>query len=513
MPQEAETQAPMPYRRTIFFGVVLGANLQALDTTMATVALPRMQGALSATQDEITWVLTAYLIAVAVAMPLVGYLSNSFGRKPVFLVAVAGFIVASMLAGTSNSLVEMVGYRFLQGVFAAPFMPVSQSFVFDAYPGEKRGEAMGWWTIGMMSGILLGPALGGYVTEFYSWRWAFYINVPLGLASFFVVLVFAPRQRMQRRVQPFAVSGYGILAIGLVALQLVLSRGERMDWFESWEIIIAAAVVVVALYLFAIHIATASRPFIDRAMFRDRNFVVGMVVITMLGAQWLSFLALVSPYLQTLAGYPVVTAGVAMVPQALANGVGALVAGRLLLRTGPIPLMVLGVLCMSLANWGMSLLTPDFDRVTIAAIVAVHGAGLGFLFVPLTITTFSTLPSGYTDVGTGFYALGRNLGSSIGASVAVAWLVRKTQANHAVLSENVSHFNEALRHLSLPEAWTLGDVTGLAALDAVTTRQAAILAYVSDFGWLAITVVAVLPLFLLIRMPARRGAAVEAVAS
>jgi DHA2 family multidrug resistance protein len=495
--------AQVPYRRTIFFGVVLGANLQALDTTMATVALPRMQGALSATQDEIAWVLAAYLIGVVIVMPLTGYLSARIGRKNLFLSATAAFIVASMLAGTSDSLSEMVIYRFLQGISAAPFIPVSQSFVFDAYTGDERGEAMGWWTMGMMSGLLLGPALGGYVTEFHSWRWACYLNVPLGLLSFFLVLVFAPVRRIRPSVPPFGFTGFFILAAALVCLQWVLSRGERLDWFSSRELVVAMGVVVALLYVFAIHTATTTRPFIDREVFRDRNFVIGATLIVMLGAQWLSFLALLSPYLQTLSGYPVVTAGMVLVPQALANGASAFLAGRLVNRVGPIPLLMFGICGVVAANWGMSMLTPGFDKHTFYAVVMLHGAGLGFFFVPLTVVTFSTLPARHTDVGTGIYALGRNLGSSIGVSLTVAYLVRQTQANHAILSENISPFNEALRHLPLPEVWRLGDAVGLAAIDAVTTQQAATLAYINDFRLLGTAMILVIPLVLLIRMPRR----------
>ena len=492
---------PPPHRGIIFFAVVVGANLQVLDTTMATVALPRMQGALSATQDEITWVLAAYLIAVAIAMPMVGYLANRFGRKRLFLVATLGFTLASIGAASSGSLAEMVAFRFVQGIFASPLVPLSQSFIFDSYSGDERGEAMGWWSVGMMIGAGLGPALGGYITEFHGWRWAFYINVPLGVVSFVLVLVFAPMRRFRDRVQPFGFVGFLILTVALVSLQLIFSRGERMDWFKADEILIAAGLVVASLYLFAFHTALSKRPYIDPGVFRDRNFVLGWFLISVLGAQWLAFLALVSPFLQVLAGYPVVTAGVAMMPQALGNAISGVLAGRLMRNVHPSTLMILGVVVMAWADWQVSLLTPDFEPALFYIIVFAHGFGLGLFFVPLTVVTFSTLPARHTDIGTGLYALGRNFGSSIGVSLTVAYLVRTTQIHHAELSADLSPFNEALRHIPLPETWTLAETTGLAALNAEATRQALALAYINDFRWMAIVTLVAIPLTLLMRYP------------
>ena len=504
--------APARHRGIIFFAVVIGSNLQVLDTTMATVALPRMQGALSATQDEITWVLAAYLVAVAVVMPMVGYLANRFGRKSVFLAATFGFILASIGSASAGSLAEMVAFRFIQGMFASPLVPLSQSFVFDAYPGDERGRAMGWWTVGMMLGATIGPALGGYVTEYYSWRWAFYINIPVGVVSLILVLIFAPVRRIRERVQPFGMLGFFILTVALVSLQLILSRGERLDWFNANEIWIATGLVVISFYLFAIHTATSKRPYIDPGVFHDRNFVIGCSLILVLGAQWLAFLALVSPFLQLMAGYPVVTAGVAMMPQALGNGLSAVLAGRLVGRIHPRTLMLLGVIVMVSADWQISMLALDFDPMRFYFIVFAHGFGLGLFFVPLTVITFSTLPARHTDIGTGLYALGRNFGSSIGVSLTVAYLVRTTQIQHAELSINVNPFNEALRHIPLPEIWSLAETTGLAALNAEATRQAVALAYINDFRWMAIVTLVAIPLTLLTRYPRPSRLSVSAAA-
>ena len=491
----------MRYRILIFVGVVLGANLQVLDTTMATVALPRIQGSLSATQDEIAWVLAAYLVGVAIVTPLAGTLTYLLGRKRLFLVTTVGFCVASVFTGSADSLGEMVVYRFLQGVFASPLVPISQSFVFDAFPPEERGKAMGWWSLGVMVGIVLGPALGGYLTEFHSWRWAFYINVPFGVVAFAIIYFFAPNRPQRPDAQPFGLMGFVILSVGLVSLQILLSRGERMDWFSAPEILGASVLVAVSLYFFVVHTAYSSRPFIPRTVFADRNFSIGMMLMFMLGIHWLAFLALVSPYLQSMAGYPVFLTGLVMVPQALGNATGSMIAGRLVGRFRPAPLMVVGVFALAWANWQMSLFTPDFDRWAFYAVVFTHGLGIGFYFIPLTIITFSTLPRQHIDVGTGLYAVARNFGSSVGVSLTVAYLVRETQANRSVLRDYASPFNESLRHLPLPDFWSMADVAGAAALNLEATRQAAAVAYNDDFMWLAVASLVCIPILALTRMP------------
>ena len=295
---------------------------------------------MSATQDEIAWVLAAYLIAVAIVLPLVGTLSERVGRRRLFLVTIVGFCIASMFTGGADSVPEIVIYRFLQGIFASPLVPISQSFVFDAFPPETRGKATSWWMLGMMVGAMSGPALGGYLTEFHSWRWAFYINVPIGIVAFAITYIFASTRPLLRSTQPFGMAGYLILVAGLVSLQIVLSRGERMDWFSSPQIVGASVLAAASLYVYIVHTTYSSRPFIPRAVLADRNFSIGIVLMFMLGIHWLAFLALISPYLQTLAGYPVLLAGLVMVPQTLGAAVGAFTVGQLLSRFHPAHLTI-----------------------------------------------------------------------------------------------------------------------------------------------------------------------------
>jgi DHA2 family multidrug resistance protein len=494
---------PVPYQKTIFFGVVLGAILQVLDTTMATVAMPHIQGSLSATQDEIAWVLTAYLVAVAITMPLVGTLASRLGRRRLFLGTVVGFCAASALTGTAESLTELVVFRFIQGVFASPLVPISQSYVFDTFPPEKRGKVMGYWSMGLTTGILAGPVLGGFVTEFYTWRWAFYINVPLGMISFLIVYAFGPRRRKASTPLPFGGAGFLFLALGLVSLQVVLSRGTRLDWFGSPEIVAAATASAACFYAYVVHTRYSARPFIPPAVFADRNFSLGMILMTLLGVHWLGFLALVSPYVQTLAGFPVLTAGLVMAPQVFGNATGSFTAGQLLGRVHPTPLMIVGFLSLAVANWWFSFLTPEFDDVTFSVIMFLHGLGIGYFFIPLTVVTFSTLPAQYTDIGTGLYAVTRNFGSSIGVSLAVAFLVDRSQAGFATIGTHVTPYDETLRHVPLPEAWNLEATPGVAALAAEVARQASEIAYAVDFRWFALAALAMIPLALMVRMPSR----------
>tara|TARA_Y100001960_G_scaffold320595_1_gene393754 strand:+ start:584 stop:2005 length:1422 start_codon:yes stop_codon:yes gene_type:complete len=470
---------------------------------MATVALPRIQGALSATQDEIAWVLAAYLIAVAVVMPLIGTLTAFMGRKRLFLISVVGFCIASVFTGSAGSLQEIVIYRFIQGIFASSFTPISQSFVFDAYPPEQRAKAMGWWTLGVMVGIVLGPALGGYLAEFHSWRWAFYLNVPFGILAFAIIYIYGPARPRRPSSQPFGILGFLILATGLVAAQIVLSRGERMDWFSAPEILATALIAVAAFYFFVVHTIYSSRPFIPYAVFADRNFMVGLSLMFMLGVHWLAFLALVSPYLQTLAGYPVFLAGLIMVPQAIGNAAGSMAAGQLVGRFHPVTIMVLGIIIIAWSNFEMSLFTTEFDRWVFFVAVFAHGLGVGCYFVPLTIITFSTLPRQNRDVGTGLFSLMRNYGSSVGVSLTVAYVVRQTQSSRSVLAENASPFNETLRHFPLPDAWSMTDMTGLASLSLEASRQASVIAYNNDFIWLVFASLVCLVPLLFVRMPAR----------
>src|SRR5215475_11239967 len=298
-------------RAAITACVILATLMQALDTTIANVALPYIQGSVSASQDQIAWVLTSYIAAAAIMTPPTGYLANRFGLKRLFLIAVAGFTVASMLCGLANSIVEIVLFRILQGVFGAPLVPLSQAVLLGIYPKERQGFAMALFGLGVMAGPILGPVLGGWLTDNYSWRYVFYINLPVGAVAFLGMTVFLPESARNANAK-LDWLGFAALSIAIGALQILLDRGEQKDWFGSGEIWVEAIVAASALYIFLVHTFTADEPFVRPALFRDRNFTAGTVFIAVIGLTYYSSLALQPPYLQQLMNYPVVTAGLVL---------------------------------------------------------------------------------------------------------------------------------------------------------------------------------------------------------
>ena len=493
-------------RIAITFCIMLATLMQALDTTIANVALPYMQGSLSASQDEIGWVLTSYIVAAAIMTPPTGYLAARFGLKRLFLVSVTGFTIASMLCGMAGSLTEIVVFRLLQGAFGAALVPLSQSVLFAINPRERQGRAMAMWGVAVMAGPILGPVLGGSLTENYSWRWVFYINLPVGiitLAGMRTYLTETPRNPREK----LDWLGFGTLSLAIGALQVMLDRGQEKDWFASGEIIIEATVAISAFYLFLVHTFTAERPFVRPSLFRDRNFTAGLIFVAVVGLTYFASLALQPPYLQTLMNYPVVTAGLVMGPRGLGTMAAMLVVGRLI---GPVDTRVLLGFGLSISAWSfyaMTGWTPDVAQSTVITVGVVQGIGLGFIFVPLSTATLSTLSAEYRTEGAGFYSLSRNIGASVGISVVNALLTRNVQGNHAEIAQNVTAINRAFDNPAVAHYWNATTAAGRAALDAVITQQAQITAYIDDYKLLMIATLAVLPLLLVFQKPRRTVAA------
>jgi MFS transporter, DHA2 family, multidrug resistance protein len=482
---------------------MLATIMQALDTTIANVALPYMQGSLSATLDQINWVLTSYIVAAAIMTPLTGWLAVRFGRKRLFMVAVTGFTVSSVLCGMAGSIEQMVLFRLLQGVFGAPLVPLSQSVLLDSYPREKHGSAMAMWGVGVMVGPILGPTLGGYLTEFYDWRWVFYINLPIGILTFLGLSTFLSETPTDKR-WGFDWFGFGALSLAIGAFQMMLDRGEHLDWFNSTEIVIEAALAGLALYLFIVHTATAERPFIDPRMFKDRNFSIGLVFIFLVGIILLATLALLTPFLQNLMGYPVLTAGLVLAPRGIGTMIAMIIVGRLINRVDVRLLILLGLSLTALALWEMTGFTPDVSQGTIVRTGLVQGLGLGFIFVPLSTITFATLAPEYRTQGTALFSLMRNIGSSIGISVVIFLLSHNTQVMHAALVEHVTPFTDLLRGPGASALWNLAEPAGRAALNAEITRQATAIAYLNDFKLMMLVALLAMPMVLLLK-PARRN--------
>ncbi len=498
-----DTAGP-PNRGLLTVCVMLATVMQALDTTIANVALPYMQGNLAATQDQINWVLTSYIVAAAIMTPVTGFLAGRYGRKRLFLTAVAGFTVASVLCGLAQSLPQIVLFRLMQGVFGAPLVPLSQSVLLDSYPKEKHGQAMAMWGVGVMVGPILGPTLGGWLTEAYDWRWVFYINVPIGLLTFAGLSAFLGETRKEATAR-LDWTGFATLSLAVGAFQLFLDRGEQLDWFGSAEIITELTLAAVGLYLFLVHTFTTPRPFIDPQLFKDTNFTIGLVCIFIVGVILLATLALLTPYLQNLMNYPVLTAGIVLAPRGMGTMIAMMIVGRLIARIDPRVMILFGIGLTIYVLWDMTGFTPNVSTATLVRTGFLQGAGLGFLFVPLSTVTFATLTPELRTQGTALYSLMRNLGSSIGISVVTFLLTRNTQLVHAQIVEHVNPFNAALRDAAMHHVISLATVVGRAALDAEITRQAAIIAYNDDFKLMMLVSCAAIPVILLLRKPQRAG--------
>ena len=479
---------------------MLATLMQALDTTIANVALPYMQGALATDPDQITWVLTSYIVAAAIMTAPVGWLVARYGRKNVFLVCLAGFTVASMLCGIADSLAEMVVFRIVQGTFGAALVPLSQSTMLDIYPVEQRGWAMAMWGMGVMVGPILGPTLGGYLTDAYSWRWVFYINLPFGIIAFAGLWLFLEDGRRNAKLQ-FDAIGFAVLSLGLGALQLMLDRGEQKDWFGSTEIIVYAVLSVLGFYLFLVHMFTAEKPLFAPRMLRDANFAAGLVAMFAVFTVLLASAALLPPYLQTLGGYSVSQAGLLMAPRGAGTMVAMLIAGRLSNHVDPRLVMAVGVALLAASMWEMTGWTPDVDVWRLSAVIAMQGVGIGLLFAPLQVVAFATLPIEFRTDGTALFSLVRNVGGAIGISLTAALLTQNTQIVHAQIAENVTPFNRMLQTGAAYLIWNTATPPGLAALNAEVTRQASIIAYVDDFVLLLLVCVPVALLLPFMRRP------------
>lgn len=493
-----EAERAAPYRGLITVSVMLAAIPQSLDTTIANVALAHMQGTIGATYDQASWVLTSYIVAAAICMPLTGFLSARFGRKRVFMWSVACFTIASMLCGAAQTLTQIVLFRLLQGAFGASLIPLSQSVLLDTFPRAQHGSAMALWGVGVMVGPILGPTLGGWLTEYYSWRWIFYINLPFGLLAWFGLALHL-RESETATARRFDLFGFAMLALGIGALQMMLDRGELLDWFSSTEIVVEALLASLGLYLFGAHILTHDRPFLEPALFRDRNFNVGLLFIFILGMCMLTTIALVPPFLQNLMGYPVVDVGLMLAPRGVGSMISMLAVGRLSGRVDARLLIVSGLLLMTISQWEMTQFDLNISRWDIVRTGMLQGIGIGLVWVPLTTTSFSTLAPRYRTEGTAFFSLVRNLGMSVGISVVVALLSRNLQSNHAALAQYIDPFSLALRQAVQSGVFDLGTQEGLVALDIELTRQAATLAYLQNFRLIMFVTLGAMPLVLLIR--------------
>ncbi len=479
--------------------VMLGTFMTILDSTIANVALPYMQASLGAAADTISWVLTSYIVATAIATPLTGWLAEKIGRRQLFLLSVAGFVVASMLCGIAQSLDQMVVFRMLQGAFGAFLAPIGQSFVLDAWPKAKHGQAMALWGVGIMVGPILGPVVGGYLTENFDWRWVFFINLPFGVLA--LVFAAATLPNIRQAVRRFDLTGFAMLAIGVAALQLCLDRGQQLDWFASWEVRIEAGVAAAALWMFGVHVLTRTGTLLDRRILMDRNMMTGFGFITLIGLLMVGTTALLPTMLERLYGYPVMTTGMTMAPRGAGMMASMFLVGRLIGKVDARMLMGVGLTITAASLWMMSLFSPVMGEQPFIVSGIVQGVGLGLIFVPLNTLAFATLPADLRTDAASFFMLLRNLGGSVGVSAAVGILARQTQVSHADIGGALTPYTIPWADGSVARALGATGDTVMAMLDGAVNQQAAMIAYIDVYRMMFWVTVAVMPLLILLRPP------------
>lgn len=487
-------------RAMITVSLMLATTMQALDSTIANVALPHIQGSLSAAQDQITWVLTSYIVATAIATPLTGWLSDRYGQKYVFMASVAGFVIASIMCGLSTSLAQIVFARLLQGAFGAALVPLSQAILLDINPKEKQGSAMAVWGMGVMIGPILGPTLGGWLTENYDWRWVFLINVPVGVVVLYGIWKYIRHEPGQKKMD-FDTFGFISLSLAIGALQMVLDRGEQKDWFSSLEIWIEMLVFIMASIYFIVHtvLLPAGKSFFNYRLLLDRNYATGLIFIFIVGIVLLTPRALIPSFLQNMLNYEVLTAGFLTAP----TGVGSLIAmaiiGRLVGKIDVRVLLLCGFSLTAFSLWQMSGYTLVIAQSDIVWPGILQGIGIGLIFVPLSVASFATLKPEMRADGTAIYSLMRNIGNSIGIAFMQTLLVRNTQVMHASLAEKINYTNPAFQDPAITAFYNPNTSVGLLALNNEITHQAGMIAYLNDFWLMSLMALLSIPLLVFLR--------------
>jgi DHA2 family multidrug resistance protein len=485
-------------RRTMVTICAMTATImQALDTTIANVALPYMQGSLSASQDQINWVLTSYIVAAAIMTAPVGWIANRFGRKRIFIVCSAGFTFASVLCGLAQDINQMVLFRLLQGVFGAALVPLSQAVMLDSYSLQERAKAMSIWGMGVMMGPIMGPSLGAWLTETYSWHWVFFVNLPFGIFTVLGLLVFMDETKKDLQLR-FDWFGFIALAIGIGAMQVALDRGEQLGWLESNEIIAEMIVSIAGFYYFFAHSFTTAKPFIQFAIFKDKNFVGGCVFMAVMGLVLFSTMALSSPYLQNVIGYPIITAGLLLATRGCGTFVAMMLVGRMMKYIEARTLIISGLSLMAGSLFFMTGWTDQTGVPEIIVLSIIQGFGLGLVFVPLSTVAFLTLPNHLRTDGTSMLTLLRNVASSIGISVVIAQLTEGSRRTYAILSEHINPFNHALQMPDVRSMIDLGSDAGRAMADAMVGIQSQIIAFSLDYQLVMIVTLCAIPLAIMI---------------
>ncbi|MFN4089000.1 MAG: DHA2 family efflux MFS transporter permease subunit [Alphaproteobacteria bacterium] len=509
----AETASGEPdttaaYRVTLLIIVVLASTLYATTVLVVSVILPQMQGSLSATQDQISWVVTLNILATAMVTPMTGWLVARFGRRAVMLWGLGGFTIATLLCGTSSSLEELVLWRVAQGAFGAPMTPLAQAIILDTFPKRQHGTVTSIFGMGVVVGPVIGPILGGYLAEAYNWRWAFFMIFPIGVVSW-VGLAVILREGGRTQQARLDWTGFLSLMLAVACFQLMLDRGERADWFDSMEIILWGSVAAIGLYVFIVHSLMADRPFLNLRLLLDRNYALGLVIVTVYGMLNFTPMVMMPPMLQNLMGYPDAIIGELLAWRGAGAVLGfflAMYVGKLDPRVG----MTVGFLMLAGSGWLMMGFDTNVTPQDVAVVSAIQGVAIGLIWVPLVIATYATLDPRYLAETSSVFHLMRNLGSSLFISISVTMVVRSGNANYSRMTEFASPYHDPVARGVADGYWSLESAEGLARLAHEIARQASMVAYLNAFGLFTLACLAALPLILMVRVGPTASAATSA---
>jgi DHA2 family multidrug resistance protein len=493
------SQKDIANRLPITGALMLATLMNTLDQTIANVALPHIQGSVSASADQIVWVLTSYIIATAIMTPLSGWLSQKIGRKTMFLASIAGFTAASVLCGLATSLPEIVIFRLIQGIAGASLIPLSQTVMLDIYPPRLIPRVMSIWSAAVILGPIIGPTLGGWLTEELSWRWVFYINVPIGILAFLGIWTFMDRDDGGRQ-RPFDFLGFGALVLFIGGFQMVVDRGPTQDWFDSQEIWIESAICAVGFYVFVVQTITAKNPFFHRDLAKDGNFVGTTLFGMVVGVLLFSTSALLPSMMQNLLGYSALQSGIASMTRGVGSFIAFLAVPMLVARFGPRSVLLVGILLSSLALWQMGHFDLSMTAEPIEVAGFIQGLGTGLLFAPLNTLAYAKLAPIHRTEGTIVATMARSLGSSAGISLLQAMLIRDAAVSHSRLTEHVTVTDPILRW-SLPRLFDLQSAPGLVALNGEVTRQGTMISYDALFAGMAVGTLFLVPVLLFLKPP------------
>lgn len=507
----------------VAIAVMLGTFMEVLDTTIVNVSLPHIAGNLGATVNEATWVLTSYLVANAIVLPMTGWLANRFGRKRILMMSIGGFTIASVLCGMAPNLELLLIFRIIQGAAGGGLQPLSQAIMLEAFPPNQRGKAMAFWGLGIVVAPMLGPVLGGWITDSYSWRWLFYINLPVGVVALIMskLYVFDPAylQRIKNRIDYW---GIGLLAVGMGALQIMLDKGQEEDWFSSRMIVTLAVVAFAGLAIFVVNELLRAHPVVELRVFRERTYSIGVFLMTMIGVGLYGSTVLIPIFLQTLLGYSSFNAGVAMLPRGLGSFIAMPLVGMMMSKIEPRKLLFSGLLLCAGGLWYLSQINLNAGYWNIFLPQFIQGFSMGFVFVPLTTITHDAIAKRDMGNATSIFNVTRNIGGGIGIAAVTTIVARATQTNINVLGANVTPYSGTAQRL-MQQATGLfmsnggapgpmgsggGASQAYASIFGMVARQAAMLANIHAFRTLAIIFLVLMPLVLFMRRPKHHGGGV-----